>query len=201
VAALLVGLLLVAGAVAWWVSRAKDPFARLEEHDGSHEISEPAAASVAPGASVTEQFRQLDEQLRAAPRDPALLAAKIHLGLESAPSVAAEECRRILAESPRNYFALHHAAMAYLAMTNLDRALHYAGAALQVRDTPEARFVAGHVFYARGDFPNALKHYRAVLALNPSDTAVSGFIAKTDRAMAAAGATTNFPKGHSIGVK
>ncbi|HNW45765.1 MAG TPA: hypothetical protein PKI19_14800, partial [Elusimicrobiales bacterium] len=46
--------------------------------------------------------------------------------------------------------------MAYLEMTNIDRAMHYAGKALQARDAPEVRFVAGHALYAAGDFAGAL---------------------------------------------
>lgn len=189
-ATLLAGFMLIAAAgTAWRFAGSRDRFAGLEEQesDGLHGLRDTPANSVvtADGLTPAEQLRQLDEQLRADPRNPALLATKIHLGLEYAPALAVEECEHILRQSPGNYFALHHAAMAFLAMTNLDRALLYAARALQARDTPEAHFVVGHVFYAKGDFPNALKHYRMILTNNPKDEAAQAYVEKTERALAA----------------
>jgi hypothetical protein len=56
---------------------------------------------------------------------------------------------------------------------------------LQTRDTVEARFVAGHIFYAKRNFPGALQHYRAILEKNPQDEAARSFVEKTERALAA----------------
>ena len=125
-----------------------------------------------PGNTVAEQFSYLDEQLARDPRDARWLAAKVHLGLEHDPARALEVCRRVLEESPRNYFALHHAAMASLALGQLEQAMVFAGAALRERDTLETRLVAGHVFLARGDDTNALRQYQAAAALPPGDGAV-----------------------------
>jgi tetratricopeptide (TPR) repeat protein len=180
------GLFAAAGAY-WWFASSRDPFAQLEEIDSSHAGDGVRLSETGPfpaGTTPADQLRSIDEQLRAHPNDLTLLSQKIHLGLEYAPGVAAQECRRILEQSPGNYFALHHAAMAYLAMTNLDRALHFASKALQAHDTIEARFVAGHVFYAKGDFPNALNHYRAILAKNPHDAAAKVYVEKAERALA-----------------
>jgi tetratricopeptide (TPR) repeat protein len=185
--AVFTGLLLIVAVAAWWWMRADDPYAGLDdaESDASHGVTESGALHLAADGTPAERLRRLDEQLRSDPRNPTVLADKIHVALEYAPASAAEECRRILAESPLNYFALHHAAMAYLATTNLDRALYYAAAALQVRDTVEAHFVAGHTFYAKGDFPNALKHYRAASAKDPQNDSARDYVTKAERAMAA----------------
>jgi Tfp pilus assembly protein PilF len=125
-----------------------------------------------PGNTVAEQFSYLDEQLARDPRDARWLAAKVHLGLEHDPARALEVCRRVLEESPRNYFALHHAAMASLALGQLEQAMIFAGGALRERDTPEARLVAGHVFLARGDDTHAMRQYETAAALRPGDGAV-----------------------------
>lgn len=175
------------GGAIWSLTSSHDPFAELDAQEETHTAHNSLLDETnrtTYGLSPSEQLRQIDLQLQTSSNNPALLAAKIHLGLEYAPSVAAQECRRILEQSPNNYFALHHAAMAYLAMTNLDRAMHYAAQALQVRDTPEAHFVAGHIFYAKGNFPSALQHYRTVLEKNPQEETARGFVEKAERAMA-----------------
>jgi tetratricopeptide (TPR) repeat protein len=193
--ALMIGTTLVLGCVALFRSGgAHDPFSELEE---DHEFHDKVGAVLNTprqhGGTPEEQLRVVDEQLRADPNNASLIASKIHLGLECAPAAAAQECRRILEQSPGNYFALHHAAMAYLAMTNLDRALHFASKSLQARDTIEARFVAGHVFYAKGDFPNALNHYRTILEKNPTDGTARAYVEKTERALAAGPVATKRP--------
>lgn len=181
---LVAGSLLVVVAAGLWRTRPNDPFAQLEEHDEAHDNEANSAVQFPPGVAPADQLRAIEDRLRVDPKNLALLSQKIHLGLEYAPQVAVEECRRILQQTPENYFALHHAAMAYLAITNLDRAMYYAAKALQVRDTPEAHFVAGHIFYAKGDFTGALNHYRTVLKMNPRDEAARGFVEKTERALA-----------------
>jgi tetratricopeptide (TPR) repeat protein len=180
-------LVLCGLATLWWVRRTADPYAALAEIESHgthvHDFVPPAAAGVTPAM----QLEELGTSLRSDPDNPRLLSARIHLALEQDPAVAVEECRRILARSPRNYFALHHAAMAYLQMTNLERALHFAARTLEVRDTTEGRFVAGHVLYARSDYAGALEHYRTILAREPGHDAALHYVRKTEQALAAAG--------------
>lgn len=188
---LLVGIVvagLIAGgtgvAVWYWHQAGNDLASELDrlETQGSHGQDDDSHVSSAIPAS--ERLRELEVRLQRDPDNAQLVSEKIHLAIEHAPQAAVDECLRILARSPQNFFALHHAAMAYLEMTNIDRAMHYAGKALQARDAPEVRFVAGHALYAAGDFAGALRHYRIILSRQPQDDHARQCVERAEAALA-----------------
>jgi tetratricopeptide (TPR) repeat protein len=165
----------VASAVYCYEQLPHDPYRKLKEQAGDAVNGQRLAegrrwAGKEPTPhELRVAFSNLDEQLKKNPYNVVALSEEVHLGLDYAPEVAAAACDRVLQRSPKNYFALVHGARAYLALTNLNRAIYYAAKAVQVQDCPEARSLFGDVLYAEGNTNAARKQYNAALSMNSQD--------------------------------
>jgi tetratricopeptide (TPR) repeat protein len=173
-----VGLLLVSvAAVCAYQYHIRRPYHGIEKYGSAHTYS----ASATPGAGkdlldavpadLKSQVEGIEQGLKAKPDDYELLAKKVHLSIEYAPSAAIDACKRILQSDPNNHFALRHCAVAYMVQNDFEKALYYAGAAKKVNDTAEVHLLIGQIFYRKAGYDKALLHYKQALALDCGNAA------------------------------
>ena len=146
-----------------------------DHHDHAAEHGHPAGLE-ATAENYREVLREIDRRLESDPDNKRLRGAKVHIGLEYEPAVAIRECEGLLHDNPDDYFALTHLAYAHYGNGEMERAVHFATAALAQGETEGLLVLLGHAHFQRREFSLAKDSYQRALALElASEAAKLGF--------------------------
>ena len=114
-----------------------------------------------------EELNRMREKLKLNPRDPRLLARRVHLAVTFEPARAISECREILVDHPRNTFALNHLAAAYFQQGDVGKALEYAARSLNEERHPNTCHLIARLFLHQGRWDKAREYFEAALDVDP----------------------------------
>ncbi len=140
--------------------------------------------------ATAENYRQvlkeIDRRLETEPDNKRLRGAKVHIGLDYEPTVAIRECEKLLRDNPRDYFALTHLAYGHYSNGEMERAVHFATAALNQEETEGLLVLIGHAHFQRRKFSLARDHYQRALAIKPASEAAKLGLSRAEAQLAAA---------------